>query len=193
MTPSPFLRNLRRNWFPTPTEVLDDARRDFTVVISPPPPEPSCFARGVALSIEREPESWEPISERGYSLSYDLKVEHMGVRLYADGRWPRSNSPLLGCQRLYVLRLDGTPDGFTETDHLHIARALDQHPLGTLKVKRDEWLVEEAKRREAEAHFTRLGCPSPSPIPPSTLGSTTSGPSLAPCARWQAQPPSCTA
>lgn len=170
------LRNLWRNLFPgSASSASELLPTKVTAPMSPVQPprveEPSCFVKGLALSLttpgdiwretpyeERCREGWVPIPV------VDLTDAPHGVRVVALGRndCAEGGNLLPGCEHISsVIVYNPDRQRLDTSDAAHIARALEANPPAGTVLK---YLI-EGPRREAErkakaiAHFEQLGCP----------------------------------
>lgn len=162
-----FLRNLRRNVLPTEDELYTDAAAvaekqcraiGATVPLPAPPPEPSCFAKGIARSIVEEAEKWEVPAPKDCLFQPSFNVVHrdtgvcIWTPIFVDGE------RLPGTHHFHTIHVDPSPL-LNRTDLSHIALAIEAHPIGQLKAQIEAERVETERKARAEAHFTALGCP----------------------------------
>lgn len=170
---SSFLLDLWRNLFP-PSGHSGGAGVDRSLVLpeppaAPPPPEPSCFARGVARSIVEEPEQWVKVDDWSYqTIGYSsvLSVRHRttGVCLGAAVNYHWKLWHVEGCSRISSVHIAGRD--LSEADTILLAQTIEAHPLGQLKAILTKERREAERKAKAEAHFTNLGCPPASSTSP---------------------------
>jgi hypothetical protein len=158
-----FWKNLWRNAFEEPTfetmgrysDIKERERASNHDDPLPPPPEPSCFAKGLALSIQIEPEVWERMSVH-YSLGTErLNVKHRKTQ--AQLKWFAAYEG-----HTYEPRVTVDDRYLSDEDAAYLISTIKAHPLGQYKMKCDKEKLKEDREKAARAHFESLGCP-PSP------------------------------
>ncbi len=139
--------------------------------LPPPPPEPSCLAKGIALSLVTEgDDGWDRVSSarEGWIPVPLLHVEHHvhGIRIIAfpakDHPYA-TREPLPGCERIASVMLQDQrqrAENLTEAEQTLIARAIESKPLGLFKLTLDAEAAARVKEAASTAHFTKLGCPT---------------------------------
>ncbi len=142
--------------------------------LPPPSPPPSCFAKGIAISLRDEPSAWKVIDgEEAFGGStgtvcystgtvtngkhvYRLDVKHneTGVRV----TWVHSYESSYHSHHIYD-SIVVNDKWLSEIDSNHIVSTIKAHPLGQYKVKMDTQRREEEKQAAIHSHFEALGCP----------------------------------
>lgn len=146
----------------------------------PDPPAdnaPSCFIKGLAVSLTEHPEEW-PATPSGTSRRDGwwpypvLDVTHVTtqVRVVACGPNERSlERALPGCTRISgIILYNPTSWAPLPLEAEYIAQALEARPFGRLKRLIDADHEEAERKAKANAHFSSLGCP---PTASTTLSS----------------------
>lgn len=140
----------------------------------PPEPQPSCFAKGVARSLIDERDQWEvfTVTEAhlpswGGSWEGIVGLRHSTTRV-AITIVVYTYSPYYdGLKRLRDWTYGWVGRVMEPADVLLIAATLTAHPVGPLvaliEVEREAERAAAGPTPEAEAHFSSLGCPPPSP------------------------------
>ncbi len=117
-------------------------------------PEPSCFAKGLDLSLRTEPQAWEELDRFDHrSTTYRLlRLKHSstGVILFVSDQHS-------GGKR-WVGR-DDVPWCLIDADAALLLATLEANPRGYLKGVLDAERAEAARRAGADTHFAKLGCP----------------------------------
>lgn len=137
-------------------------------------PEISCFVKGIARSIIEQPESWEEtdIETRRREGWHPIPVidavsTSTGVRLIAFGQSRVPRPYLEGCKHITHIKVMNDNEVVIEpAEALHLALAIEAHPILQLKQQLEAEVKRERRIAEAQAHFTSLGCPSTTVLPP---------------------------
>lgn len=172
-----FWKNLWYNTFGDPFPTFEGMRRssgggrtegivDHDDSLSPPPPEPSCFAKGIATSLRDEPREWVEESGSDYTFytseaqrKVKLSIRHnqTQARLVWYDRWERLVYGRKRCIFSDHVVINGAP--VCDTDAAHILSTIRAHPLGQYKVELDREKAEQEQQAAVKAHFEHLGCP----------------------------------
>ena len=140
---------------------------------TPPPQEPSCFARGIARSIE---EGGEKEWRRGLlSFSYrpyddDMYISHRKMEMGLSIRWRRGvrgedeifSSPYPGCSWIRRVICENPTFSASTVDLHHIARALERRPLYSFAEMLKALGEADTLAKATREYFTKLGCPEDS-------------------------------
>ncbi len=131
----------------------------------PPPPEPvkpqepSCFVKGIALSIAQENmRGWGETSGcPSYGDEGWLDITHYKHQVRVIGYGCKDN-PLEGCKYISLIAMykpESISVYLTKQEESLIARAIEAKPLHQFY----DFLQKENRDAETETYFTQLGCP----------------------------------